>query len=348
MNLMGLWDGKNFSISKEFSRTTKIRRRLDFYGSEIYGAVSIVSIHSGYTVMDMLQKRIDTTTAGSAFQYSILQTIVDRINATLVLRRISTWSQFSRLPNESLSGTIGLLNSSLADVSVTPLSITADRLPYATPTATTWRAQFGFVFRHPKSTSLRAIYLQPFTNILWIATLIILVLYWMVFIVALRYYNDPEGAPGSAFLGIFGAFLQQGYSEKLLPFSGRILLVFGFIFSLVCYQFYSTFIVGSLIVDSPKNIRTIHDLAASKLLIGANPVPYNDYLFNSTSKILSSLYADRIKKPGNFFPPDIGIQMIQKVDLHTISMWRRCMRLLFKTFLKMKYVIYKKSYLGKL
>lgn len=45
-------------------------------------------------------------------------------------------------------------------------------------------------------------------------------------------------------------------------------------FSLLIYQFYSSFIVGSLLIETPKNIKTIKQLLNSQLSFGQDEQPY--------------------------------------------------------------------------
>ncbi|XP_059620332.1 ionotropic receptor 75a-like [Phlebotomus argentipes] len=310
VNLVGFWDGKLFNVSQDFRKNTKLRRRLDLKGAEIYGAVSIKRVCLGLTAFEMLQTRVDSSTASSAFQFALLQDIMRRANATFVVRRTSSWSKFHKEANESWDGPMAMLSTSLADLSITPLTLTLDRIPYVYATPITWQPQFGFVFRHPRSASVRDLVLQPFSDILWVCTIAMLTLLWGAFIASLK-LNYSGDSLGVAFLGIFGTFFQQSFSVNLRMTSARILLVLALIFSFISYQFYTTFIVASLITEAPKTIRTVEDIAASKLRLGANDIEYNEDLFNYT-QLTRKLYRERIKTPGQFFSPRRGIQLIKK------------------------------------
>lgn len=49
------------------------------------------------------------------------------------------------------------------------------------------------------------------------------------------------------------------------------------------FQYYSATIVGSLLMEAPKNIRTIRNLIDSKLTLGIEDIPYTrDYFVVST------------------------------------------------------------------
>ncbi|GAB0088442.1 hypothetical protein DMENIID0001_028590 [Sergentomyia squamirostris] len=311
-NFVGFWDGDNFSISTEFRRYSKIQRRLDLKGAEIYGAVSIFHVRPGLTALQMLERHVDSAVSAGAMEYALLSAIFKRANATLIVRRTSSWSQFSVSGNERWVGTIAMLNNSLADVSISPLGTTISRTPYVWTTPYTWNPQFGFVFRHPKSVSLREAYLQPFDNILWICTCCLLVILSICFVIILKFHREAERSTTAfAFLGIFGTFFQQSISEEIHSISGRILLITGLVFSFICYQFYSSFIVASLITDPPMTIKSPEDIVNSKLRIGAIQATYNDGLFNVSNPAVRKIYADRIKKPGNYFSADKGVEMIK-------------------------------------
>lgn len=261
----------------------------------------------------MLTNLLDSSVSASAIQYTLLTGIAKRVNATLVLRRTTSWSQVAVGPNDTWVGTIAILNASLADVSVTPLKITQGRLAVVKPTPFTWQPQYGFVFRHPRAVSVRAVYLQPFDNTLWLCTLCLLIILWISLVISLRVTTEAgSSAIGFAFLGIFGAFFQQGLEARIPTTSARILFALCLIFSFLCYQYYSTFIVASLITDPPKTIRTVEHLAASKLRIGAIDAPYNDDLFNSSNEAVKKIYTDRVKKQNNFFEPSKGVKMIKE------------------------------------
>lgn len=81
------------------------------------------------------------------------------------------------------------------------------------------------------------------------------------------------------FLNIFGLFCQQ----NSVPFhernSTRIVVSFTIFFSFIFYQYYSTYIVASLITESPKSIKTLDDLLNSNLELGTTKAAYNRDLF---------------------------------------------------------------------
>lgn len=61
--------------------------------------------------------------------------------------------------------------------------------------------------------------------------------------------------------------------------SGRITMLFMFLFSLLIYQFYSASIVSSLLMEPPTKIKTLDDLTRSSLKVGSEKVWYNEEYF---------------------------------------------------------------------
>ncbi|XP_055701715.1 glutamate receptor ionotropic, delta-2-like [Phlebotomus papatasi] len=310
------WDSEVFLAARDLGENADGAVKV----SEVYRVkfddlhpICIFHIPPGLTAHDMLTNLVDSSVSASAIQYTLLTGIAKRVNATLILRRTTSWSQVAVGPNDTWVGTIAILNASLADVSVTPLKITQGRLAVVKPTPFTWQPQYGFVFRHPRAVSVRAVYLQPFDNTLWLCTLCLLIILWISLVVSLKLTTESGSSTiAFAFLGIFGAFFQQGLEARIPTTSARILFALCLVFSFLCYQYYSTFIVASLITDPPKTIRTVEHLAASKLRIGAIDAPYNDDLFNSSNEAVKKIYAERVKKQNNFFEPSKGVKMIKE------------------------------------
>lgn len=57
------------------------------------------------------------------------------------------------------------------------------------------------------------------------------------------------------------------------------------LFSFAIYQFYSASIVGSLLMEKPKSIRTLRDLIDSSLRVGIEDIPYNKDYFRVSERI---------------------------------------------------------------
>lgn len=75
-------------------------------------------------------------------------------------------------------------------------------------------------------------------------------------------------------------------------------------FSVLIFQFYSSFIVGSLLTEAPKNIKTVKQLLNSRFEFGIDLVPYVLDNFHSASEPSTvELYNKIMKNPGKVLMP---------------------------------------------
>nr|XP_029730366.1 uncharacterized protein LOC115267489 [Aedes albopictus] len=71
--------------------------------------------------------------------------------------------------------------------------------------------------------------------------------------------------------------------------------MFILIFGYLMFQYYSATIVGSLLMEPPKNIRTIRNLIDSKLTLGIEDIPYTrDYFVRTTDEDSLELFQTRV------------------------------------------------------
>jgi len=89
-----------------------------------------------------------------------------------------------------------------------------------------------------------------------------------------------------------GIICQQGLGFSTSFVSGRCIVITSLLFSFCIYQFYSASIVGTLLMEKPKTIKTLSDLVHSTLKVGMEDILYNrDYFLVSIQKnILHFLY----------------------------------------------------------
>lgn len=104
-----------------------------------------------------------------------------------------------------------------------------------------------------------------------------------------------------------------GYSATPMFTSARIITLFSLIFSILLFQFYSSFIVGSLLTESPKTIKTIQQLLDSKLECGIDQVTYIRDIFNhAIDPVAIKLYKTKILAKGNIISLDKGLELIKR------------------------------------
>ncbi|XP_036336121.1 uncharacterized protein LOC118746373 [Rhagoletis pomonella] len=88
---------------------------------------------------------------------------------------------------------------------------------------------------------------------------------------------------------------QQGLTFSTSFFSGRCIVITSLLFAFAIYQFYSASIVGTLLMEKPKTIRTLRDLIHSSLEVGIEDIAYNrDYFLRTKDPIAMELYAKKV------------------------------------------------------
>ncbi|XP_062565521.1 ionotropic receptor 75a-like, partial [Armigeres subalbatus] len=191
---------------------------------------------------------------------------------------------FDLVGKNSSKGVIGQVQKNLVDFSASPLGLpNIERLAAYDVTVPFVTLKVLTIFRHPKNTHTRNIFLLPFRSTVWKALLIILILTSLIFLAShhagpqiLLLFNEQCVLPVVGFLS------QQTYLSKTSNPSFRIAMFAVILFSFFIYQFYSSFIIGYLLVLPPKNLRSIEHLLASSLEYSIEDQSYNRDFFNRT------------------------------------------------------------------
>lgn len=95
--------------------------------------------------------------------------------------------------------------------------------------------------------------------------------------------------------------------------SARIVTLSTLIFSILLFQFYSSFIVGSLLTESPKTIQTMQQLYDSGLACGLDNISYMRDIFNhATDPTTLKLYKNKILSKEHFYGREKGMELIKR------------------------------------
>jgi ionotropic glutamate receptor len=208
-----------------------------------------------------------------------------------------------------------MYNSSQIDFSITPFRHTIDRSYLIDHALTTWVTAPMLIFRHPRD-SLRSPFLMPLS--FWVWNMILLFIFIVACLITLTMRSDKVKNVTfiRALLNAVGVMCQQGFAEEYRKTSSRLLLFVFILFSSIMYQFYSSYIVGSLLTDPPKTINNLRQLIDSGMEVGVEEVVYSHYFLDTTTDQLAvELYQKRILKNhpgGNYMPVTCGIEKIQK------------------------------------
>lgn len=237
-----------------------------------------------------LRERLDTTHDSTLYHLQLLEMLKKKFNFSVRLHKTDTWSASSSSVN--VTGELGFLYRHQAIFMITPYRITEDRMAYGDFSAITWEPSFLFLFRHPKVTSIRSKYLVPFRSSVWFCILSMLLLIICLLSCHLQrsgsFEDVPDRSSSFVLMWLFGYILQQyGFHLPQLN-SSRIMVVSVILMGYLSYQYYCTFIIGSLITESPKTIKTLDDLINSGLEMATTRAVYTKDLFMSVSGLCCS------------------------------------------------------------
>lgn len=184
------------------------------------------------------------------------------------------------LGTNSTKGTVGQLQQNLVDISSVPLALQLDRLGSYAAVGVISVAKFIIIFRHPKYSSTTNVFFQPFESFLWFAIVAALITSVIAFLVVTKFRTRVDVLDKiNVTLIIFGFFCQQGVSIKTIQLSFRIVIAL-LLFSVIMYQFYSSFLLGFLLVLPTKTIKSLEQLLASDLHLSIEETSYNRLFFN--------------------------------------------------------------------
>lgn len=190
----------------------------------------------------------------------------------------------------------------------------SDRFALFDFTVVTWVTTQTIIFRHPQE-GLRNIFLQPLKPSVWAVLALLTFVIANLITLSMRFYRDRTTymSVARALVATVAIFCQQGLIEDLRRVSARMIVYVFIIFSLLIYQFYSSFIVSSLLTDSPKTINTIRQLIDSDLKVGMEDIIYNRDFFQTTkSQLAMELYKKKIEKDENFLGILEGLKLTKQ------------------------------------
>lgn len=111
----------------------------------------------------------------------------------------------------------------------------------------------------------------------------------------------------------FSWYSRSGYNGNPLLLSSRCFTATVLIFSILLYQYYGSFIVGSLLTESPKTITTVRSLLESNIYIYMDEVPYIlDNFKRVKEKSAVQLYQKVMAQNPIFLPVSTGVAMIKR------------------------------------
>lgn len=244
-------------------------------------------------------------------------------NFKIFLQRANSWGD---LKNGRWQGAIGMMNRNEVDLCESGFRWKNEHFDAFEATTSSYASRIKFIFRHPKLVDASTVFTEPFDNIVWIGILIVCIAssIFLRQIFATENHGKVKGNFGNqsinddswsnSLLLVFGIIFQQGYSTEPLLISSRILTLTILVFSVLISQFYSAFIVGSLLTEAPKNIKTMKQLMHSKLKFGIDDRPYILDTFEQINEKTTLKFYEKIVKTRDKSVMDLndGLDLIKR------------------------------------
>ncbi|XP_045452493.1 glutamate receptor 1-like [Melitaea cinxia] len=202
--------------------------------------------------------------------------------------------------NGQWSGMINDLNTGRADLGTNCVA-SSDRLSVVVFTDSIAKFKVKFVFRQPPLSYVSNIYTLPFSLNVWFATILSIVTSTFTIFLATKWetlrlgksQTQLDGNIGDTMLLTMSALSQQGCSLEPKKISGRIMLFVIFTAMMALYAAYSANIVVLLQAPS-SSIKTLEQLANSKMTIAALDVDYNRFVLKAQKDPIRRLIYKRI------------------------------------------------------
>ncbi|XP_053691039.1 ionotropic receptor 75a-like [Sabethes cyaneus] len=306
---MGNWStnwGLNIVVQQ-----TEYERRFNSGGLWLKAAVTpLDQLHNHH--ITLMENLVSNATVDKyslhRFAYRMLEIVMLKHNFTMRMIRTSAWG-ITNTDGRSNKGTVGQVATKQCDLEINPVSCIQERIAPFDYTVITSTSRMLFVFRHPRRSQVRNIFLQPFGMDLWLGILAVMGIAAIMLFVGFwteiwkeHYAYGIEDNRSLSFIVIFGMLCQQGFAGRTYLTSSRIILISTLMFSIFISQFYSTFIVGYLLITPPKFINTLKHLLDSDLKILIEDIAYNiDYLNRTTDPVAIELNNRKIRNEVNNF-----------------------------------------------
>lgn len=113
--------------------------------------------------------------AMSKVAYKLTNHLMQFVNATVTYSIVTTWGYKNQKTGE-WTGLVGALQRNEADIAVSPMVLTSERLYIVDYLTRPTFARAAFIFRAPKLSYTNNIYLLPFDRFLWMSVACLVVL----------------------------------------------------------------------------------------------------------------------------------------------------------------------------
>lgn len=156
------WNGQNYSIKEKIRITS--RRRQNLQRAQLRGSMVLLSNDTLNHLDDYRNTHVDSI---SKVSFLLTKHVAEYLNGTFEFSIVPSWGYRNHVSG-IWDGMVGDLVSDAADIGVTPLFYTTDRIPWIDFIALVSPTKTYFVFRSPKLSYTDNVFMLPFTGLVWI------------------------------------------------------------------------------------------------------------------------------------------------------------------------------------
>ncbi|CAG9865164.1 unnamed protein product [Phyllotreta striolata] len=203
-------------------------------------------------------------------------------------------------------GMISDLAKGIGDITGSALYLSLERLVVVDLVGNQRSYGTKFVLKEPSMSYVENIYLMTFTDGVWLASGLVLVIFCFILFVVINLegFKKKNGSGkgrkftiSDAVLLSLEALCQQGTSVDSKTIAGRILLVFLFMVFMFLYAAYAGYIL--VLLQSTKPIGSVKHLLDSRLECGGVNVSFlTDWYLVNNDPVLKELYLKKLKNVG--------------------------------------------------
>ncbi|XP_063697767.1 ionotropic receptor 75a-like [Culicoides brevitarsis] len=308
----GKWSNSTGLVDERSNKVIAVRRK-NLKKEDLIVSVTFLSNASLEHVYDYKAKEVDAAIRSGFTQIDLL---VKTFNASV---RFALHEKFGYDETGIWVGSYGSVINDHADITATPLFVQARRIDVIDYIDTLLPIRAYFIFRFPNLSTVKNIYVLPFSRTVWLclgAFIVISVLtaFFMMRSEEKIIKNTQKRSISQVIFLILSIVCQMGSELEARILSTRIFIFFSFFTSIFVFTSYTANIVA-LLQTPTKNIQTLQDLYESKLALGIEDTLYNRYYIGKTTDpVRLKIYKEKIAPPNQdprFFDRKSGVAMMR-------------------------------------
>ncbi|XP_023026955.2 ionotropic receptor 75a [Leptinotarsa decemlineata] len=309
----GNWSSQN-GLTYFYKNIPTTSRRRNFHKSEVIVSV-VVNNNKSFEVAnfdDFAEAKADEPYFFQDFPnvYSLLQ----YMNASFTFRVFTSYGYLNETTGK-FDGMVNYVSEGKADIAGTALFLTEERHKVVEfiKTFDSWGSKF--ILKKPSMSYIENIYWMTFTNKVWIASIIILIIFGTFLFYLLNWEKRKSQSGRRTYtvsditLMSFEAVCQQGTYIDSATYSGRLMIFMLFTAFMFLYVAYSAYIL--VLLQSTKPISSIRRLVDSRIECGGLNISFMmPYYHLTKDEALKDLYSKKIH-PNQFFTLEDGLRKVQ-------------------------------------